>query len=606
MARGIMDNQSCLNQSQHTERPLLKRPSPSITEIHEGSLLVPALLANALQHHRAGRLSEAQQIYRRILTIDSNHADSLHLLGMIACGRGDNPNAIEMIRAAIVIHPKEAAYHSNLGTILHAQERLEEAAACYRNAIALQPDLAQAHYNLGNVLYTQEKFEDAVACYAQALALNPKLAEAHYNLGNALQSQNKFEDAIACYKRALTLDRAKYEALHNWGNALQAQGKLEEAMVCYERVLRVDPSYAKAHYSVGCALQAFGRPDEAVASYRRARDLEPNFAQAAFSESLAQLLQGNYAEGWQNFEWRWQTKDHNTPMRNYPQPLWRGAQLSSGPVLIWGEQGIGDEIMFAGLMPDAIRTGNKFILDCDARLHPLLARSFPEINVVSRRPRANEVGNERRNKNDPEFAFAAHLPAGSLPSLFRATGAAFAATMSPYLVADPSARERFRTCYREITGKRLAGIAWYTNSRNSGRSRSIDLSVLAPLFAIPDIRWISLQYGNHDAIEKQIWEKQTAEAQAPILVDRDVDQFRDIDLFAAQIAAMDIVVTIDNSTAHLAAALGIRTFVLLPFAADWRWLQSREDSPWYPTVRLFRQPERGDWASVVQRVMRSL
>jgi ADP-heptose:LPS heptosyltransferase len=130
--------------------------------------------------------------------------------------------------------------------------------------------------------------------------------------------------------------------------------------------------------------------------------------------------------------------------------------------------------------------------------------------------------------------------------------------------------------------------------------------VLAPLFAIPDIRWISLQYGNHDAIEKQILEKQTAEAQAPILVDRDVDQFRDIDLFAAQIAAMDIVVTIDNSTAHLAAALGIRTFLLLPFAADWRWLQSREDSPWYPTVRLFRQPERGDWASVVQRVMRSL
>jgi hypothetical protein len=423
--------------------------------------------------------------------------------------------------------------------------------------------------------------------------VNPGLSEAHYNLGNALQSQDKLDEAIACYRRALTLDRGKYEALHNWGNALQAQGKLEEAMVCYERVIRVLPDYAKAHYSVGCALQALGRPEAAIASYRHARALQPDFAQAAFSESLAQLLRGNYAEGWQNFEWRWQTKDHNTPARNYLQPLWRGAKLSSGPVLIWGEQGIGDEIMFAGLMPDAIRTGNKFILDCAARLQPLFARSFPGIDVVARSPKANE--------SNPEFAFAAHLPAGSMPGLFRQTEAAFVATTSPYLVADPLAREGFRNRYRETAGKRLAGIAWYTNSRNSSRTRSIDLSTLAPLFAIPDIRWISLQYGEYDALAKQV-----ASSQAALFIDRDIDQFRDIDRFAAQLAALDFVVSIDNSTAHLAAALGVTTFLLLPFAADWRWLQRREDSPWYPTMRLFRQPQRADWNSVVQSVRRFL
>ncbi|MGA6980640.1 MAG: tetratricopeptide repeat-containing glycosyltransferase family protein [Candidatus Sulfotelmatobacter sp.] len=588
-----MNKESSLNRAKPNGRPFVEQPYLSRTQIQKTSPSIPALLERALQHHRARRLAAAQQIYRRILTIDPHHADTLHLLGMIGYGMGDKANAIEMIRAAIAISPNQAAYHSNLGTILHAQELLAEAAECYQKAIALKPDLAEAHYNLGNLFHAQDKLTDAIACFEHALALNPTLAEIHYNLGNALQSQNKFEEAIQCYKRALTLDRGKYEALHNWGNALQAQGKLEEAMACYERVLRILPGYAKAHYSVGCALQALGKPDEAIVGYRRARSLRPDFAQAAFSESLAQLLQGNYAEGWQNFDWRWQTKDHNTPMRNYQQPLWRGAKLSSGPVLIWGEQGIGDEIMFAGLMPDAIRTGNDFILDCDPRLQPLFARSFPEIKIVARRPRANE--------NNPEFAFAAHLPAGSLPGLFRAAETAFTLTTSPYLIADPVARDRFRNRYRDTSRPRLAGIAWYTNSRNSSRSRSIDLAVLTPLFAIPDIRWISLQYGDHEALGKQL-----AAAQAPVVIDRNVDQFRDIDLFAAQVAVMDFVVTIDNSTAHLAAALGVTTFVLLPFAADWRWLRKREDSPWYPAMRLFRQPERGDWNSVVQRVRSSL
>jgi tetratricopeptide (TPR) repeat protein len=577
------------NRVKRNEHFFLKPPNRSVTPIGEESAITNDLLKRALQYHRAGHLVEAQQIYRDILTVDPNHEDSLHLLGMMAFHAGDPQKAIEMVQAAIAINPTTAAYHSNLGTIFHSQNKLEEAACCYQNALALKPALAEAHYNLGNVFHAQDKLEDAIACYEQALALNPGLAEAHYNLGNTLRSQEKFDEAIGCFKRSLAIDHGKYEALHNWGNVLQAQGKLEEAMVFYERVLHVHPGYAKAHYSVGCALQAFGKPAEAIDCYRRARALQPDFAQAAFSESLVQLLQGEYAEGWQNFDWRWRTKDHNTPMRNYLQPLWRGAKLSSGPVLIWGEQGIGDEIMFAGLIPDAMRTGNKLILDCAPRLQSLFARSFPEVTVI--------VRPSREQGQAAEPAFAAHLPSGSLPGLFRATKAAFAATTSPYLVADPDARERFRYRYADPSGKRLAGIAWHTNSRNSGRNRSIDLAVFASLFAMPQYHWVSLQYGDHGTLEKQ-----ALEAGAPILVDRSVDQLSDIDLFAAQIAAMDVVVTIDNSTAHLAAALGIPTFVLLPFAADWRWLQVREDSPWYPTARLFRQDKRGDWQSVADKV----
>ncbi|MFZ0277398.1 MAG: tetratricopeptide repeat protein [Candidatus Sulfotelmatobacter sp.] len=559
------------------------------------SAVIEAMLSGALRYHRAGRLAEAEQIYRQILAIDTHHADSLHLLGMIEYQAGRREAAVSMIGKAIAVNQTVAAYHSNLGTVFQAQGRLDEAAASYERAMALQPELAEAHYNLGNVLHAQNKLEDAVARYERALALKPDLAEAHYNLGNVFQSQDKLEDAVACYERALALDPEKHEARHNLGNALQSQGKLEDAMACYEQVLAVQPGYAKAHYSAACAFHALGNLDEALVEYRRARALDPDFAQARFSESLAQLLQGDFAAGWQNFEWRWRTQDHDTPMRAHPQPLWRGEQLASGRVLIWGEQGIGDEIMFAGIIPDAVRTGNRCVLDCDARLKPLFARSFPDVEVISGHIAGQDAA------NDPELDIGAHLPSGSLPGLFRTTHAAFAPTISPYLVADPIARERFRARYDDGEGKRLVGLAWHTNNRKTGRNRSIDLSLLAPLLARPDIRWISLQYGDHEVLQNQ-----AAAAGAPIIIDRLVNQFLDIDLFAAQIAAMDMVVTIDNSTAHLAGALGVSTWVLLPFAPDWRWLQVRDDSPWYPTMRLFRQAKRGDWQSVVQRVQSAL
>lgn len=649
------------------------------------------MLANALRHHEAGRLIEAEQIYRQILAINARQADSLHLLGMIEYQAGHRETAVKMIRKAMAINKNEATYHSNLGIVLQAQGKLDEAASCYKRALALKPnypealgnlgaalqilgkldeavacyeralllkpDSVEAHGNLGAALQLQGKLDEAVACQERALALKPDCAEAWfnlgntrkkqgnldeaiacfqrglaikpnsadgcYNLGNTLQDAGKLDEAVACYRRALTLKPEFAEAHsnlgntlnaqgrldeaiahhkcavalkpelpdshYNLGNALQADNRLDEAVACYERSLALKPDFAKAHHNLGCARWASGNLDEALVLYRRALAFQPDFAQARFGESLAQLYLGDFASGWRKYEWRWQTKEHDTRMRSYPQPLWTGEKLASGQLLIWREQGVGDEIMFAGLIPDVIRTGNRCVLDCDARLKTLFARSFPNIDVVS-------TGDP---SHDFELDFAAHLPCGSLPSLFRVTDAAFAATTSPYVIADPVARDCFKNQYSD--GRRLVGLAWYTKNKKTGRNRSIDLSLFASLFARPDIRLVSLQYGNHDALEAQ-----AALAGAPIFVDRSVNQFSDIDRFAAQIAAMDMVITIDNSTAHLAAALGVPTWVLLPFAPDWRWLHAREDSPWYPTMRLFRQPRIGDWQSVIQKVQSCL
>jgi Tfp pilus assembly protein PilF len=449
----------------------------------ERSSLIENTLQEALDHHHAGRLGHAEELYRQILATDSQHSDSLHLLGMIAFQTGRSEESLVLIRKAIAVKGNAAAYHSNLGNVLQSQGRLQEAGACYQRALLLKPDSAEVYVNLGNIFKEQGQVESSLTCYRRALALNSELAD------------------------------------------------------------------------------------------------------AAAAEANMLLLKGDFAQGWIGTERRWDTSDFDTPKRAYPWLRWNGERLPPGRLLIWGEQGIGDEIMFAGLIPDVIRTGASCILDCDPRLRPLFARSFPEVVTVS-----GFVPDPQSN-----FEIAAHLPSGSLPGLFRSSSAAFKATTSPYLAANPSKTAELRARY--FDGRKIIGLAWYTANKKTGRNRSIDLSLLAPLFALPGIRWVSLQYGNHDALEKQ-----AASANAPVLVDRDVDQLTNIDDFAAQIRAMDLVITIDNSTAHLAGALGVPAWVLLPFAPNWRWQLERGDSLWYPSLRLFRQTQEGDWQSVVERV----
>jgi len=445
------------------------------------------LLRTALAHHQAGRLSEAEQTYREILAHAPHHADSLHLLGMVAFQSGRLDDAAELIRKAIAQHQTGAAYHANLGNVLQAQDKLDEAAASYRHALAIKPNLAEVHLNLGNVL----------------------------------KAENKVVECLVCYRRALSL--------------------------------------------------------------------QPDLAEAAVAEAMALLLQGDYAAGWKGLEARWQTREYETPRRAYPQAAWNGKPLESGRLLIWGEQGIGDEIMFSGLIPDVLSIVRELVLDCDARLRPLFARSFPGATVLA--------GCDPQQAAD--LGVAAQLPSGSLPGILRGSNAAFGTGVSPYLVVDPLVRERSRARYAD--GRKLVGLAWRTKNQKTGRKRSIELALFAALFGLEGVRWVSLQYGDPDELEHE-----ARAAGAPLLVDKSVDQLADIDCFAAQVAAMDLVITIDNSTAHVAGALGVPTWLLLPFAPDWRWLLEREDSPWYPTVRLFRQPRAGDWDAVMEAVRRVL
>ena len=571
-----------------------------------------------------GRLDEAATSYQRAIELKPELAEAQMNLGAVLEAQGKHAQAETRFRKAIELKPGLAEAHVNLGNVLQVQGKLEEAVVSHERALALKPDFAEANFNyanalqaqgkldeavksyqralelkpgvaafygnLGNTLLAQGKLNDAEACYARALDLQPDYAEAWYNLGNARQAQpperlGKFEEAEACYERAIQLNPQLSEAHYNLGNTLHTLDKLTAAEASFERALALRPTYAEAHYNLGCVLEDLDRLDEAIAHMNRALELKPDYPQARFGQALAQLRSGDFATGWRSYESRWQSPDHDTPWRAYAQPQWTGEKLSAGRLLLWGEQGVGDEIQFGGLLPEAIRTGNRIVLDCDARLRPLFARSFPEIEVVSGCGPAEAQAQE----------FAAQLPVGSLPALYRTNEAAFTATVSPYLKPDPVLREQFRTRYARQ--QRVIGLAWYTKNQKTGQKRSLDLSLLAPLFALPGIRWVSLQYGDFDALESQ-----AAAAGAPLLVDRSIDQFADMDRFAAQVAAMDQVITIDNSTAHLAGALGLPVSLMLPFAADWRWMEKRPDTPWYPTLRLLRQTALDDWDSVLDSV----
>jgi tetratricopeptide (TPR) repeat protein len=532
-------------------------PSGTLKDSRISAAIVEVILDDGLGHHRQGRLAEAEQAYRRILLIDPGHADSLHLLGMLAHQAGNHDVAAELILRAIAIHPQAASYHSNLG----------------------------------NVLFQQGKAQASAACYMRALSLNPNLAEVHINLGNVFLAARMLKDAANCYEKALVLEPESAEAYNNQGNVLRLEARLEESAASYRRALALKPDYVEAHHDLGRVLLALGDLDGALEQYRQAQALEPDHPKSGFAEAHVHLLRGHWETGWRNYERRWTSTDHATPMRDFAQPLWKGERLESGSVYLWPEQGVGDEIMFAGLLAEVLQTGNHCILECDSRLLPLFRRSFtsPAIKFVP-------SGDAALDLLGP---LSAHLPMGSLPGLFRGTQACFEAQPSPYLKADPDRTNLLRERYAD--GRPLIGLAWYTNNEKTGAARSIDLALLAPLMRQCDARWISLQYGDHEALLEQ-----ASAAHASMLIDRSVDQLLDMDAFAAQIAAMDLVLTIDNSTAHLAGALGVPVWVMLPFAPDWRWQAEGDQSMWYPGMRLFRQPRPGDWLPALEKVQCAL
>jgi tetratricopeptide (TPR) repeat protein len=499
----------------------------------------------AIQNHQAGRLAQAREIYRGVLVQQPNHPDSLHMLGVIAHQTGHLDAAIELIQRAIRLKPESAEAHYNLGNVLGEAGRFDEAISTLRHAIQLKPGYAEAYNNLGNLLREIRQLDEAAAVLKHAVQLKPDLPEAHNNLGNVLRDKGLLEDAIAAHIQAL----------------------------------RLKPDFASAYHSLGCVLQELGKWPEALENHRKAVALEPANPALHWSYSRVLLLLGQWKEGWAEFESRL-----NAPRlrlnRDFSQPKWDGLDSSGETILLHAEGGYGDALNFIRFVPQVAKRGARLILECQSDLVSLF-QGLPGLDRVL-------------SRGQPLPPFDQHIPLQSLPRVFGLTLENIPNTV-PYLAAPPDRVSRWASRLADETKLRI-GLVW-SGSKCAGpdnRTRSID--VFVPLAEIPGIKFFSLQKGD-DSSQLPPAGMDFADFST------ELNDFADT---AALVQNLDLVVTVDTAVAHLAGALAKPVWVLIPLQPDFRWLLDRTDSPWYPTMRLFRQKSRKDWAEVVDRIAQAL
>jgi len=579
-----------------------------MTTIHEA-------LAIAVRHHQERRLDVAAAIYRQILQAAPRHPDALHLLG-VAIRHRQPGEAARLIATALTHNPELVEAHLNLGNTLQHLGRIEEAVHRYRLAIALRPGFEPALPALADSLRTLGRSGEAATIYRRAAMLNPTAAETRNSLANSLQDDKRYAEAVDGYRIALAIDPVHASAGNNlsialrelgrdreaerWqrravardpgftaahtslGITLQEQGRLDEAAACHARALACDPGFTAGYNNLGNTRQAQNRLDQAIAEYRRALRTNPDSPDAHRNLGIGLLLDGQFAEGWREYEGRLRCKDVPI-LTNLPKPRWNGEPLDGRRILLHSEQGLGDTIQFCRYAPMIAARGGKVVLGVQPGLEGLMKGLAGVDTVVS--------------GGIPLGAFDLHAPMLSLPLLFGTKLESIPARV-PYLFPEPEKVAAWGGRIAAHRGLRV-GIVWAGSpGHGNDRNRSLRLESLAPLSALPGVTLFSIQKGPTEG--------QAANPPAGMRLVNLSPGIKDFTDTAAIAANLDVVLCVDTSVAHLCGALGRPTWVLLPFAPDWRWLLGRDDTPWYPTLRLFRQSRPGDWDGVLGRVEAAL
>jgi Tfp pilus assembly protein PilF len=474
----------------------------------------------------------------------------------------------------------------DLGLAFNAQKQHQKALESFDLAIQLQPDFFEAHSNRGAMLAALGRHEDAIESYRKALTIRPDFADAHCNLASALTQLRRYDEALASLDRALAL-RADYpDALYNRGNALKPLQRYEEALASYDRAIALQPNHADTHNNRGQVLRELERYDEALASYDRALALRPKHVMAHCNAAALRLLTGDFERGWSHYEWRWLKKSVIPTKRNFSQPAWNGRDPIAGKtILIHSEQGLGDTIQFCRYVPLVAARGARIIFEVQKTLQTLMTSLGSGGQIVP--------------KGDPLPAFDLHCPLVGLPLAFGTRLETIPSTTG-YLSAPAQHVTAWQSRLEGKPRPRI-GLVWSGNpGHERDRERSIGLHEFLPLLdaLAAEATIVSLQ--------KDVRAEDAAflKARADILDSGDaLENFSDT---AALISQLNLVISVDTSVAHLAGALGKPVWILLTYFPDWRWLLGRDDSPWYPTARLFRQDQSRTWGGVIARVRQAL
>ncbi|MBP2292184.1 tetratricopeptide repeat protein [Azospirillum rugosum] len=581
--------------------------------------ITEALLA-AVDHHQAGRLNEAATLYARILDADPEQPDAAQLLGVLYAQSGHAAEGARLLRRSLALRPESAGGQSNLGGALHSLGDAAGAEDAFRRALRLDPGLADAHASRAGALRALGRAGEGAASAARALVLDPAHAEALVNradsllalrrppaaeaaarraltvrpafpgaqmaLGSALAAQHRWDGAEAAYRAALAGRPRFAEAWENLGGLLAKLGRFEKSLTAFAEAeaLRPGPSLWAAR---GTALVAMARPVEALADFDRALAARPQDAGLRWNRGFARLLAGDYAGGWPEFDWRRHDQGAEPPWRDFPQPTWTGEDIAGRTILLYAEQGLGDTLQFVRYVPLVAARGARVILEVQRPLLSVLSGMEGAERVIAR--------------GDPLPPFDLECPLMSLPRAFGTTLDRVPAAV-PYLRPDPARAAAWKERLAGGKGPKV-GLVWAGNPRFPGdRLRSPRLEGLRPVLDVPGVRFFGLQKGpGREDLEG-----------APLpatFTDHFTDLGPEIADFAdtaAIMANLDLVISSCTGPAHLAGALGVPLWVVLPFSPDWRWLLDRADSPWYPTARLFRQDRVGDWRTVAGRVAEAL
>jgi tetratricopeptide (TPR) repeat protein len=536
---------------------------------------------NALRQLK--RFEEALASYDQALALKSDYFDALNNRGVTLHELKRFPEALASYDRALALRPDHAGALNNRGITLHELKRFEEALASYDRALALRPDQAEAFSNRGNALRQLKRLDEALASYDQALALKPDYFDALNNRGVTLHELKRFDEALASYDQALALKPDYFNALNNRGATLLELKRFPEALASCDRALALRPDHWPALTNRGVTLHQLRQLDEALVCYDHALALNPGYVDGHFYKALLHLLKGDYNAGWREYEWRrlrWKEENLTLFRRDFTQPLWLGQTAIEGKTIrLHAEQGFGDTIQFCRYVPLVAARGARVLLEVPPQLKDLLASLDGVAEVISTQ---NEL---------PDFDL--HCPLVSLP-LALGTRLESIPAQVPYLSVPPNSVRKWTSVVGPKRNLRI-GVVWSGSSGNKGDTiRSISLRSLLPLANL-DAEFVSLQ-------------KDVRAGDAALLQERSdlvhlgdkLNTFADT---AAVIANLDLVISVDTSVAHLAGALAKPVWILLPFLPDFRWLLDREDSPWYPTARLFRQQAPGDWSGVISRVV---
>ncbi len=620
----------------------------------------PAILIDSgLRYLQSGQFSEAEKCCHEILADDPDHADSFHLLGLISARTNKYDQAIDFITQAIRKNPNNADYFSNLGTMLQRQARFDEALKSFDLALSLKPDSADTWSKLGNVLQRQERFDEAILAYDRALDIDPQRpgaendrtqATALYKRGVCLRHLMRLEEACASFDKALRIYPDHFEALNdrgrtlldlwrvdealrdfrkaieiepnsvaplnnysitlirlrryeealeildralsispdvaelltNKGNALKHLGRFDGALANYDHAIALRPDYVEAYSNRGHCLDEMGRYGEALSCYDDTLALQPDHADTHWNIAVNRLRAGDLRTGWVEYEWRWKTKSLQVKHRYFRQPLWIGAEPIDGKVLLLhNEQGLGDALQFVRYVPLLAARGARIVLEIDGSLKELLSGLAGVSHCIA------------KGETLPDFDF--HCPLTSLPLAFGTTLDTIPSAV-PYIsvgthATDWGTRLHSRNLVR-------VGLVWSGNPNHTNDSnRSMPLECLLPLLDVK-AQFVGLQKDIRPGDQAVLG------ARNDILhLGAELKSFADT---AALIEHLDLVISADTSVAHLAGALGRPVWIFLPYVPDWRWLVDREDSPWYPTARLFRQSQTREWHSVIEAMRRAL